>query len=182
MPDNLSEFDAPVFKRLARNDTGQAPGHQGGVLIPKDLSTYFPTLPAASAANPTVEQRVHAILVVPGIAEKTVDTRYQHQTWGGTRRPERRLTDNLSSLRNEAQENDFLIIERGLLDRLLFRLTLVKAGTAEYQRLEGVAGARRWGILNATYRPVRTRTSLPLRPSSTTTNLHRSNFLIIQQR
>ena len=42
MPDEVPEFDAPVFKRLARNDTGSARGHQGGILVPRDFSAGDP--------------------------------------------------------------------------------------------------------------------------------------------
>jgi putative restriction endonuclease len=38
------DFDAPLFNVLAHNDTGQAVGHQGGIVIPKDLDPYFPQL------------------------------------------------------------------------------------------------------------------------------------------
>jgi putative restriction endonuclease len=41
---DLTIFDRPMFKRLAPNDTGAAPGHQGGIVIPKDLGPYFPDL------------------------------------------------------------------------------------------------------------------------------------------
>ena len=37
-------WDAPFFKLLANNDTGAASGHQGGVVIPKELRPYFPSL------------------------------------------------------------------------------------------------------------------------------------------
>src|SRR4051812_33704833 len=42
--DELPEFDVPVFKKLAKNDTGQAKGNQSGPLIPEDLISYFPKL------------------------------------------------------------------------------------------------------------------------------------------
>jgi hypothetical protein len=31
------EFDAPLFKVLAKNDTGKAASNQGGPVIPKEL-------------------------------------------------------------------------------------------------------------------------------------------------
>ena len=30
-------LETPVFKILAPNDTGSSPGHQGGIVIPKDI-------------------------------------------------------------------------------------------------------------------------------------------------
>ena len=33
--DKSSEWGSPIFKVLANNDTGSAPGHQGGVVIPE---------------------------------------------------------------------------------------------------------------------------------------------------
>jgi putative restriction endonuclease len=156
MADDLPEFDAPVFKKLANNDTGQARGHQAGIVIPKDLDAYFPVLSGkASAQIPTVDKRVTAILRVPGKSDEIVSTRYQHQTWGGTRPPERRLTDRLTSLRDVAAADDYLIIERGLRDRDLFRLTLIKAGSDQYKELSRKIGARRWGALNKDDPPVK---------------------------
>lgn len=69
---NDPAWDAPFFKRLAHNDTGQASGHQGGVVVPKDLRVYFPALDEglASANAPTVDRYL-------------------------TRSAESRLTDNL---------------------------------------------------------------------------------------
>jgi hypothetical protein len=43
MPEE-TRYDKPVFKILARNDTGQTGGHQGGLVIPKSLVKYFPDL------------------------------------------------------------------------------------------------------------------------------------------
>jgi putative restriction endonuclease len=72
MPDELPEFDAPVFKRLARNDTGQAAGHQGGLVIPQALDSYFPQLVGATTStSPTVDRDVRATLVVRGAASRS---------------------------------------------------------------------------------------------------------------
>lgn len=154
MADDLPEFDTPFFKRLANNDTGNAPGHQAGIVIPKDLDSFFPTLPPATPANPTVEQRVKALLVVPNIGSQLADARYQHQTWGGTRQPERRLTDNLSFLRNQAHADDFLLFERSLDDLNLFRLTLLKSGSKAHQDLLKKVGSKRWGAVSLAETPV----------------------------
>ena len=31
-------IDSFVFKKLSHNDTGKARGHQGGIVIPKDIA------------------------------------------------------------------------------------------------------------------------------------------------
>jgi putative restriction endonuclease len=145
MAEELPEFDAPVFKRLARNDTGWAAGHQSGIVIPKDLEEYFPKFPAGTRDSPAVDFCVRAILKVPGKGTRMVNTCYQRQTWGGTRNPISRLTGNLGFLRDAAGAGDYLLIERGLKDRDLLRLTLVSAGTAEHKRLAAKLGSQRWG-------------------------------------
>jgi putative restriction endonuclease len=76
-----------------------------------------------------------------------VETRYQFQTWGGQRSPERRLTSNLSALRNQAAGNDLLLIERGIADTDIYRLRLIKQSSPEFASIDGLAGSRRWGPL-----------------------------------
>jgi putative restriction endonuclease len=44
------QYDSPVYKVLAANDTSSAPGHQGGVVIPKKLWEYFPPLNQETSA------------------------------------------------------------------------------------------------------------------------------------
>ena len=56
-----TDWDFPIFKILANNDTGAAAGHQGGVVIPKDLRVYFPDwreLRPRSARHLTVGSRL----------------------------------------------------------------------------------------------------------------------------
>lgn len=144
------DWDLPFFKVLANNDTGAASGHQGGVVIPKVLRPFFPGLSGViSSLNPTTDQRIEADLFVENRFLTSVSTRYQYQTWGGTRTAESRLTDQLSSLRNLAQGEDILIFQRGIdrLDR--YRLTLVRRSSDEYGPLQGLVAGKRWGILGA---------------------------------
>ncbi len=118
------QFDQPLFKKLANNDTGSSKGHQGGIVIPKKIEHYFPFLDVPEGpANPTADRHVRAVLVVGNEQVGLVDTRYQYQTWTGTRL-ERRLTGNLGPLRNKAAGGDYLLIERGLDDPDFYRLTL----------------------------------------------------------
>jgi putative restriction endonuclease len=142
------EFDRPIYKVLARNDTGAAPGHQGGFVLPKDLEQYLPLLKnRTSFAKPTVEHFITADLFDGQVYLETVETRYQYQTWGGERSPERRITGNISSLRNLADEDDILIIERGIQNEDHYRFTLVRAGTPRYSSLLTSFGGKRWGVL-----------------------------------
>jgi len=142
-------FDRGFFKRLAHNDTGAARGHQGGIVVPKDLARFFPPLPTAtSELRPTVDVRLYADLIVDGVWVATVETRYQHQTWGGTRRAERRLTDNLGPLRNLATADDILIFSRDLDSDARIRLDLVRKQSPEFSALSDGLGVRRWGALD----------------------------------
>ena len=125
------------LKKLAHNDTGLAKGHQGGIVIPKVLAEFFSPLPKVlDPINPTVDVRLKADLFLNGERLKTVETRYQHQTWGGKRPAERRLTDNLGAIRNVASENDILLFKRDILDDLYIEIHLITQGTSEYKRLK----------------------------------------------
>lgn len=148
-------FDSSVFKKLAHNDTGQARGHQGGIVIPKAIAQFFPPLPAVTATGgPTVDSILTADLFVDGQRVDTVETRYQHQTWGGTRSPERRLTDNLGALRNVAAEDDILLFTKDLDNDGYIQLHLIRRGTNEYQALNARVGKLRWGPLDPRNPPV----------------------------
>jgi putative restriction endonuclease len=148
-------IDSFVFKKLSHNDTGKARGHQGGIVIPRDIAKFFPALPAVlPGGNPTVDARLTADLFVDGSRLATVETRYQHQTWGGTRSAERRLTDNLGPLRNLASEDDILLFSKDLEDDRLIRLHLVRKTSAEYGHVSAMTGTRRWGVLDLEHQPV----------------------------
>jgi putative restriction endonuclease len=141
-------WDAPFFKMLASNDTGQAKGHQGGMVIPKDLRKYFPGLSGTTGPdNPTLSYRILAELYLESVHVDRVDTRYQYQTWGGTRNAESRLTDNLSPIRNKAGAGDVLVIQRDLEKLDHYRLVLVRRNSPEFTRLIPKLEGRRWGVL-----------------------------------
>lgn len=148
-------LDTSVYKKLAHNDTGKAAGHQAGIVIPKAISQFFPQLPAAAApGSPTVDTTLNADLFVDGRRVDSVKTRYQHQTWGGTRPPERRLTDNLGALRNAATEDDIVLFTKDLADDGYIQLHLITQGSAEYAALEARLGPKRWGPLDPSDPPV----------------------------
>ena len=147
-----AEWDRPIYKRLAHNDTGAASGHQAGLVIPKSLRSYLPGLnPQVSANRPTVDKYIRADLIVDYETVSCVETRYQYQTWGGTRSPESRLTDNLGDLRNEAVGGDYVVIQRSISDLGLYRLILVRQGSPDYKWMVEKQNARRWGVLTAEY-------------------------------
>jgi signal transduction histidine kinase len=133
---------------LANNDTGSAPGHQGGVVIPEALRQYFPQLKGSiSPQHPTIDQRMEADLFAENVFLATVSTRYQYQSWGGARSPESRLTDQLGPLRNLAKGGDILVIQRRANDSSRIRLTLVRKSCTDYSMLAELTGTRRWGAL-----------------------------------
>ncbi len=151
----MNEFDRPLFKRLAHNDTGSAVGHQGGIVIPKELDRYFPQLSGSiTTLAPTVAANVKAALFVGTIQVGLIETRYQYQTWGAKRSPERRLTGNLAPIRDSASADDFLLFERSLSDPEFYRLTLYKAGTPGFAALLAKAGMRRYGPVDTADLPV----------------------------
>jgi len=148
-------LDTSVFKKLAHNDTGAARGHQGGIVVPKAIAQFFPPLPStAGPENPTVDARLKADLFVDGLRVATVETRYQHQTWGGTRPAERRLTDNLGPLRNEASEDDIVLFTKDLSDDAYIQIHLLRKGTLEYEALNAQIGKLRWGPADPQNPPV----------------------------
>ena len=146
-----ADWDFPFFKVLANNDTGAARGHQAGIVIPIDLRSYFPGLSdGTSAANPSTDKRLEAILYDENRFLARASTRYQYQTWGGKRTAESRLTDQLSALRNLAAGGDILIFQRSIdrLDR--YRLTLVRQRSPDFDLVQRLSGGRRWGFLAET--------------------------------
>jgi putative restriction endonuclease len=150
------EFDRPLFKVLAHNDTGQAVGHQAGFVIPKDLESYFPQLSQnVTPISPTTSVDISASLFNGATYLGDVSARYQYQTWGGTRSPERRLTNNLSDLRNLAQKDDILLIERGLQDQSHYRLTLIRQSNPSYAPLRASFSGKRWGPVDTRNPPVK---------------------------
>jgi putative restriction endonuclease len=150
-----SDWDRPFFKRLARNDTGQATGHQAGMVVPKDLWEFLPFLDKGdtSALNPTTEEYVRGDLY---LGEEYLDSRwlrYQLQTWGGTRSPEARITDGFGLLWQKAGEGDILVFQRSAKELSHFKLTLWEKGTEGFQAIEKLAEGRRWGPLSASLLP-----------------------------
>ena len=150
------EWDMPFFKRLAHNDTARARGHQAGIVVPKELRKFFPSLDRKKISHrtPTIDRTLRAefYLGVRQVAEALV--RYQFQTWGGTRQPESRITDNLGPLRSGASAGDLLLFQRssGSLDS--FRLILIGHRSRDFPEINQLAGGRSWGPLFLEEQPV----------------------------
>lgn len=150
---NDSGFDRPVFKVLANNDTGAARGHQGGLVIPKELDEFFPRLSGAPTAdNPTLDTDIILELWIEDRPIGIVQSRYQFQTWGGLRSPERRLTGGFAAWRNEAAGGDVAVFERSLDNEFYYRLRLYKEGHLP-KELAGAVAKRRWGVVNPDLMP-----------------------------
>ena len=143
-----SEWKSPFFKVLAKNDTGEGKGHQAGVLIPKPLRQYFPTLTGTtSSTQPTIDQRIYADLYDGNRFLSAVDTRYQYQSWSDTRSHEARITDQLGPIHRIAQGGDVLIMQQSMLTKTRFRLTLVRKSSRYFELIRTTIGCRRWGQL-----------------------------------
>lgn len=149
----IAVLDSAVFKRISHNDSGQAVGHQGGIVIPKDLAEFFPPLPSIANGS-TVDVRLTADLFVDGVRVATVDTRYQHQTWGGKRSPERRLTDNLGALRDQSRGGDIVLFSKDLSDDSYLQIHLITQNTKEHARLDSLLPKARWGLVDYNNPPV----------------------------
>jgi putative restriction endonuclease len=150
------EWDTPFFKRLSHNDSGEATGHQGGIVVPKDLRQFFPSLDETqiSSTTPTTDRTLRAELYVGARHLTIAPVRYQFQTWGGTRKAESRITDNLGPLRGKAQEGDLLLFQRRADAFNRFRLILVKKTSPEFKEVNGWTDGRKWGALFIDERPV----------------------------
>jgi putative restriction endonuclease len=144
--DDLTEFDAPVFKILSKNDSGEGDNNQAGPLIPKDLWQFFPPLAIEDAATTGVA--ISAILIVDDKEVARVDTRYQIQTRKNKRKGERRITGNLGAMRDKSSKGDIILIERNIVDRSLYRLTLLKKGSTAHSAVLKAANGLDWGPLD----------------------------------
>ncbi|MDP3349458.1 MAG: HNH endonuclease [Hydrogenophaga sp.] len=144
------EWDSAIFKRLANNDTKAAIGNQAGVVIPKFLRPFFPgLLNSTSSLNPTIDALIHAELFDGNNYLGSVDTRYQYQTWGGTRNPESRITNQLGAIRKIASGGDYLIIRRKIESLHHYQLVLIRKTSTDYTTVSALAGSSRWGVLQS---------------------------------
>ena len=147
-------WDHPFFKILSNSDAGKSKAHQAGVVILKKATRYFPDLFTAEdkekpdREKPTRSCNITAELFVESLYLKTVTTRYQFQTWGGTRSPEYRVTDQLGPLRDPAKEGDYLVIQRHAVIENHYRLTLIRRTSASFSDAISVfSEATDYGVL-----------------------------------
>ncbi|MDE2385586.1 MAG: HNH endonuclease, partial [Alphaproteobacteria bacterium] len=135
-----------------------ARGNQGGILIPKEFAEFFPPLNGnVSPTSPTLDENLTAELFVEDTQVATVETRYQLQTRGGTRTPERRITANLGPIYNIANGGDMVIFQRSLEDERRIRITLLPKNSASFSEMLRKVGKKRWGTVDV---PPVTNTSL----------------------
>ena len=140
----MSLYDTPFYKLLARNDTGATGSHQGGIVVPRLLTQFFPHL--AIGSGPTAEQEITAELFDGKTFIGAAHVRYQIQTWGKVRSPEHRLTRNLRSLLGRAVPGDAMVFQRQLGEVDKFKLTLVHQNAPAFR---AIAGAGKIGILGS---------------------------------
>lgn len=143
----MPTHDAPFFKVLARNDTGESGGHQGGLVIPRAIASYFPHL--EPSMGPTTDRAINISLSDGDEFVGQAVSRFQMQTWGKTRSPEYRLTRNIVPLlrRANARAGDLLQFERetGELER--YRLTLIRGEADQHERISHALGSQRAGAM-----------------------------------
>ncbi len=146
------DWDQPVYKLLARNDTGTAPGHQGGCVITKELLPFFPSIASLQTSTDiTAKRSISAHLFWNGEFLCTVLTDFRYETRKRQRAREYRLTRNLGPILGTAKPNDVLLIQRRSLDLDVFRLMVYSKGSQDYdwirERIEKYGESRRWGVL-----------------------------------
>jgi len=142
------QWDNPFYKRLSKNDTAEAPGHQSGIVFPKDLREYLPSLDVALTleALPTVDRQLYAELFLGSVKIHAGLVRYQYQTWGGKRTPESRITD-FSPLWKLSSEDDIMIFQRSIDSIDKYRIILITQYSKEYDIVDALIGEKRWGVL-----------------------------------
>ncbi len=148
------EWDAPFYKKLPKNDSGDTAGNQGGFLIPKILTGYFPRLNGVTnQKTPTISAEISIELYIDNIFLKKVMARYQAQTRGGTRSPEYRVTENVSVLQVHSKEGDYLLMQRSKYEANAYRFAIITQKTKKHAAIEKYANGKRFGYFDY-YRPV----------------------------
>jgi hypothetical protein len=102
-----------IEKELSENDTGETGGHQAGMLVPKSMLDFFPTLPSG-VKNP---RRVLDLIDQAGRVWSFNFIYYNNRFFGGTRN-EYRLTGMTEFVRAfNLKAGDRIVLER-ISDRL----------------------------------------------------------------
>lgn len=139
------------YKALANNDTGASSGKMAGFLVPQALVPLFPDLGLPSDGHPSSAASVRAELFLDGVYKGRADANFQFQTWGGTRPPEYRLTNELEPILGTASGMDLITIEVLETD-LAYRIEVLTQGSAGYlnamaRRINKASGRGDWGML-----------------------------------
>ena len=148
MRNKSSGWDHPFFKVLAKNDTGQASGHQSGLVVPIPIQQYLPIIPGEPCKEkPSIAIPLTAHLYAAGVSLGEVGTRYQVQSWGGLKR-ENRITFALKPLLGAARAGDILLLQRKSDSCDVYRLELLPQKTPQHAAALKLTGKRRWGVLD----------------------------------
>ncbi|MNO59252.1 hypothetical protein D3C76_498370 [compost metagenome] len=148
MLDKSSAWDHPFFKVLAKNDTGQACGHQSGLVVPIPIQQYLPAIQGQPCKEkPSIAIPLTAHLYAAGVSLGEVETRYQVQSWGGLKR-EHRITFALMPLLGSARAGDILLLQRRLDSCDVYRLELLPQNSIQHAAALKLTGKRRWGALD----------------------------------
>ncbi|SMQ30705.1 putative restriction endonuclease [Pseudomonas helmanticensis] len=142
------EWDRPFFKVLRKNETGEGEGNQSGFVVPVSLRQYLPFIIGEPTSEmPTVGMRLDVSLYLKGELITSVSTRYQLQSWRGSNKRETRVTGKLTSLLDDAKENDLLVVSRRRSAINCYRFNLIPESSAEFSLYIGLVKGRRWGSL-----------------------------------
>jgi putative restriction endonuclease len=148
----MTEFDEAFFKVLSPNDVGETGGHQGGIVIPRRIVQYFPSLPKRT--GPTTDADITAELYDGDKPFDVVTTRFQMQTWGGERSPEYRLTRNLKPFLDRANGGDMLLFQRVRDQTDRFRITLLQKASSEFDHVQASVKGKTSGPTDPAQPPV----------------------------
>lgn len=141
------------FKYLVKNDIGKN-SHQAGPVIPAACLEYFPFLRTdlISSKIPTQSEYLRCSLFFDGSYAGFVTTRFQFQTWGGTRKPEYRITGSLGALMKRASVGDLLIVTRVSVDE--YRIDIHSDASPFRSHLDGLVQREiDFGLKFATQKP-----------------------------
>lgn len=149
------EFDAPFFKVLSHNDSGESRGHQGGMVFPKGLRCFFPEISGETTViSPTIDRYIIAELWINSVRVDTRKVRYQMQTWGSTRLAESRITEGFAPLRKFSKAGDIVLFERDMSSLDKYKITLLSQDTSRYADVLHLTQSRTWGPLDINNPPM----------------------------
>ena len=120
-------WDGPFFKKLQANDTKDSGANQSGPNIPKDIQKFLP--PLFTPKDPLWVQ-VYSFMDLEPSSADTVSYYYYES------KEERRFTNMGDWYSRSAHKSFFLVIQRHVLHRHVFRMTLITHPTEYWDYLE----------------------------------------------